>query len=504
MRYSAGTLRPREGTGRCRSEAKRFDPRRHYINEAFCCFWISSDRFLGTLREKVLGQILILPGSARCGRLDEQSHGWLNMDRRTISTLLLPLMAILALIYPVAFTPSRTPSSRGTESRIRRDDAQQGKQSVSPEARLETGCPDAPYNAKRILCEFFGYPGPGEDLRDKTDRRYRYQLDFLIVTIPDPLDSRLPYLFDRNLSSIQRAAEADHFLLDRFDLPWIEEIRTKAHANEHSKESDDPENDDHEHHSFKQEPGFILFRDPNPEKAQERASSRALLVFLVGETPTTGIHKRALVSALDQIRELCGSHSSYSIPSAVTDQGAGSIRASPRDQNETTCGTIKILGPSFSGSAESLDFALHAWLDSRAQAGSVHFRIRSGTATAVPFFESAPNCSYFQFPGKQPENLGPTFASTVVRDTEALNELLRYLQEQHFVGKPFHVALLTEGNTAYGSSLFHARNAKIACPSEKIVAPVVKLPFPLHISRLRSESEKVRRGEQRRYRIRRP
>ena len=48
------------------------------------------------------------------------------------------------------------------------------------------------------------------------------------VTIPDPLDSRLPHLFDRSLATIQRAAELDGYVLDRFDLPWIEEIRQKV------------------------------------------------------------------------------------------------------------------------------------------------------------------------------------------------------------------------------------------------------------------------------------
>ena len=47
------------------------------------------------------------------------------------------------------------------------------------------------------------------------------------------------------------------------------------------------------------EPGVILFRD-------RKGGNRLLLLFVVGETPTGGIHKVAFQNALWQIEELAG------------------------------------------------------------------------------------------------------------------------------------------------------------------------------------------------------
>ena len=87
-------------------------------------------------------------------------------------------------------------------------------------------------------------------------------------------------------------------------------------------------------------PGLILFRD--------NENSRLLVVFLVGETPTTGVHKSAFESALKQVSEL------------------------PKYAPQATCiagldcqSEIKIIGPSFSGSATSIRLSLEEWLNRR-------------------------------------------------------------------------------------------------------------------------------------------
>ena len=42
-----------------------------------------------------------------------------------------------------------------------------------------------------------------------------YKIEYLIATVPDPKDSRLDHLFDRNLDAIQRAIEAADYTFDR-------------------------------------------------------------------------------------------------------------------------------------------------------------------------------------------------------------------------------------------------------------------------------------------------
>ena len=430
-------------------------------------------------------------------------------------------MAVLALVYPVAFSPRQVTPSAGTESKVAHHAAQQNGEAVATESQVGAN-PEvqAPHDAKKILSQFIGvYPNEQElyqyPLESPSDARY--EVDFLIATIPDPIDSRLPYLFDRNLSSIQRAAEADHYVLDRFDLPWFEELRERQAAKDGGKKTSSNGNESYKPHSFEQSPGLILFHDPDPAHSYDKHHSRALVLFLIGETPTTGIHKEAMRSALDQISEFCSSH---------PPTGAGGVRPKLLTYARSTCETMKILGPSFSGSAEALDFALHSWRKSHFAA---HFLIVSGTATAIHFIPDAlPGCfSNFQLPPEVQyphEVQHPVFASAVARDIAAINKLLRYMQLRSSSADDFSVALLTEGNTAYGSSLRNvvssttggpskssttqtSKPPKIPetnstaldqsnCTSDSVLVPIVDLPFPLHISRLRSESEKARRERQ--------
>jgi len=421
------------------------------------------------------------------------------MDRRTSPLLLLPLVAVLALIYPVTFLPQQTNSLQSRQSRIFHQTAQPDK--ASPSSQSQQGIKSSEsHDAKKILSEFFGPTPMGHVSNGESPVRSSYKLDFLIVTIPDPIDSRLPYLFDRNLASIQRAAEADGYVLDRFDLPWIEEIRKKAPAKEDGKQSAASEKRIGEIHSYNLTPGFILFREPVPE------DPRSLLLFLVGETPTGGVHKQAMISALDQIAWLCGRSAS---PGMVPPPDFDWSESRPPDiplPSRSACSSIKILGPSFSGSAESLDFALHSWVESRTKAQPWQIRIVSGSATAIPYARGVhPGC-FFQFFDK-----GSSFASAVAHDSIALNELLLYFKSQHSSASPFRVALLTEGNTAYGHSLSKAISASKgtqtspSCTSSSFGESgrdlvsgvhVDNLPFPLHISRLRSELEKIRRENQ--------
>src|SRR5689334_8641626 len=45
-------------------------------------------------------------------------------------------------------------------------------------------------------------------------------MEFLIATVPDPLDSRFGYNFDSTLDAIQMAIESQGYVLDRYWLPW--------------------------------------------------------------------------------------------------------------------------------------------------------------------------------------------------------------------------------------------------------------------------------------------
>ena len=444
------------------------------------------------------------------------------MARPNNSTLLLPFMAVLALIFPFAFGPKSSAPSVDAISQLVPGPAEHDH--TNPSAEKEKKESDE-HNAKAILTQFFGDTAIEPKNASESLIRARYQLDFLFVTIPDPVDSRLPYLFDRNLTAIQRAAETNHYVLASFDLPWLEEIRARAAA--HASVTNSLGGSHDHHHQYETQPGYLLFRQ---EQTTPASSSVALLVFLVGETPTTGIQKRAMNSAFDEASWLCGNKIPDDILKEVPEELREEVsEVPPPSIPQADCDSFRILGPSFSGSAQSLDFVLHSWTQSRRPASRPHFRIVSGSATAV----SA--CSdIFRF-ASDPDRVKdwhdaidenePIFSATTIRDKTTLNSMLQFIDDSHheLFEKP-RVALLTEGNTAYGNSLrwstpvrsetkpkskrrknesnndaqmsyAPADNRNHPSCLEPPLPPIVPmvLPFPLHISRLRSEAERVRK-----------
>jgi hypothetical protein len=401
---------------------------------------------------------------------------------------------------PLSLQGDRTDSAKGLHKETK--SVAPGEEALSPNK----------HNAIRILSQYFGVQDYQSASFELSDTRGAYSVHLLIATVPDPIDSRLPYLFDRFVGSIERAAEADDFVLDRFDLPWIEELNKKQTTTNSLDSSDSASSNSGESHDFQKEPGYILFRRPinNNRKPQ------LLLIFIVGETPTAGIHKEALLSALHQI---------------------DALRTSERQEKER----IKILGPTFSGSAESLRTVLVNWLqESKQSTGPRRIHIVSGSATAVPTesqtFASLPIQSdhaqpyYFDL-----KSVGADvqFETTVITDAAALHDFFNYLSSKRDVSQKgaIRVGLLTEANTSYGNSLrqmapnfqgssgstkkavaktpqfpqplgndqsetaasgtHDAAPEPAPCSTNQSVT-LTAIPFPLHISQLRSELERSR------------
>jgi hypothetical protein len=170
-------------------------------------------------------------------------------------------------------------------------------------------------------------------------------LKIVVATVPDPIAPPLRQQFDDSIVAIQRAAEAAGFILDRLDLPWPTpnaarpadelanefEIRLKEESSSSSetpgsaalsarKRAEAPpraskgrngtakvlpryfiatRGDAVGANRFESDPGLMLFRSTSETKPE------LLVVFLVGEVPTSGIHPKAMRSALDQTSWLC-------------------------------------------------------------------------------------------------------------------------------------------------------------------------------------------------------
>src|SRR5262249_20709807 len=180
-----------------------------------------------------------------------------------------------------------------------------------------------PNMAAKLLYDFFGLPNLTSDKnRDEGDYcvltkqestathtwAKQYHVEHLVATITDPTDSRLDYLFDLHLDAIQRAIEApedstqrtleapEHstvdeppgYVLDRSWLPW------KRQQNPQTQGLTVPPQapmilslTPRKRRDYTREPGVVLFRQINGD------GGKLLVLFLVGEVPTWGIHKTA-------------------------------------------------------------------------------------------------------------------------------------------------------------------------------------------------------------------
>lgn len=271
------------------------------------------------------------------------------------------------------------------------------------------------------------------------------ELQVVVATMPDYVDSYGAWTFDRNLDGVQRAASAAGYVLDRFHLPdW-------------DPESSRPKG---ERHRF--EPGAILFRAWD----RTREVRRLLLVLMPVETATAGIQKLAFLSAATLAHEL-----------AATDP-------------------LLVLGPSFSGSSPSLRMAIQEALHGNLVGpsdGAILVRSGSATNPSNKRLLERHYCTSKEA-GAVCTTLLVDFQATTVSDNDTQNALTRFLgtiDRDWAIGRG--VAILYEANTSFGQgfgtgSQCPPTDAGNDEPTEFQFPCAVRLTYPLHISRLRAQA----------------
>src|SRR3984957_9899108 len=233
-------------------------------------------------------------------------------------------------------------------------------------------------------------------------------LKFLIAMVPDPERTHLGLYFDRFLEAIILAAEEENFSYDRYWLPWHV---SHEPANHHLADQDVLDGRGEERH---RNPGVIIFRDNSSLKSKPAGQplpdasasiNNALVVFLVGETPTAGIDRHQFQKAVDYIHGFNGC-------------------------NEK----LQVLGPTFSGSVTSLKMALHDFPEPVVISGAASNR----------------------------EGLKGVAGTTIHSDYFLLEALQTFLHNQlHISGE---ITELREGGTGFGKGLFG--QASIIYPRE--------------------------------------
>lgn len=263
---------------------------------------------------------------------------------------------------------------------------------------------------------------------------------FVVVTIPDYIDSNSGWAFDPLLDALQRAAAAAGFVPHRFHLPdWTPGGKTNSVAGTR-----------HE-----REPGVIFFQRNG---AAGRLELLALL--LVTETPTQGLHERAFLEAVRLI-----------------------------DAWQTAPFELRVLGPGFSGTSDSLRGAIaRAVNESSRHITGVH--VLSGTATSRPNAERL-NVDLAPTSRMTKAGLVPVrYEATVRADDAMLHALHDHLIEINPAWQAGRgVALLVESDTSYGRAIGGDNERDIGDTyARDPFSQAMRIPFPIHVSRLRAQA----------------
>jgi hypothetical protein len=207
-------------------------------------------------------------------------------------------------------------------------------QGASPEPKAEPMCPGPLPTVNAYL---HGRSPPDQRIAPaRPDHRPADTVDpvlpdhavALVAAVPDPVSSGLDYQFDQVVTAIQLAAGTLRYAHVTSWVPWVNGKLANPVVRAGME-------------CARKEPGVLIFR----------RQTSVLLVFLVGEAPTYGVHPDALERALRLARDVCR-----------------------REGGESEA--VRILGPSFSGSALGMGRVL-------ARRGDLGpFQVVSGSASA--------------------------------------------------------------------------------------------------------------------------
>jgi hypothetical protein len=255
-------------------------------------------------------------------------------------------------------------------------------------------------------------------------------LDFLIVTLPDPVTTHLALYFDRTIEALEAAAQQQKLFLDRYWLPWpvpggsmppgdtAQDLRVTEILD-----------------AFRsRQPGLMIFS----------AQGRVTFAFLVSESPTSGINRSQFQNAVRYASVL-----SRSSPPAV-----------------------HVVGPFFSGSTPSaIDL------------------VNGIGAGARLDFVSGTMSSFAQADALHKAKL--KFGQTLHDDSRAQNFLLDFLSERGLTKTGRNVAILQEDETRYGGDT--TANSKVEANAldshdNDKYPRLHHITFPRELSRLRNAS----------------
>lgn len=379
------------------------------------------------------------------------------MKSGTIAATLLAVLAVVGISWQPGLKGSESSredrgSIRSAKPPIRTKSAKQSTTRMRDKS--EAGCSGLQLELEdfldvdELVLAPHCYIQPGDRKNGPSVARKIAHLKLIIALLPDPVHTHLSGLFDQFAVAIQEGGQDEKYDFDSSWIPWDDQESSYSHLLDEKIANEEKE--------FKEnEPGVILFRRTPcsgslkpPEGCGEDLSqgySDGLVVFVVGEEATDGIHRKQFRNAVEWTTAL-------------------------QPDLDSRRKSVAILGPSFSGSIPSLAQLLSepeiaAQLDLEQSRNNQSLAVYSGSVSSLPAVMSLQD----KFGSRI------VFHSFVQNDQEILDRFFHYMCAEQKPGFG-RVAMISEDETAYG----RLDPSKKACPAE-----ILGLYYPRDISALR-------------------
>ena len=249
-----------------------------------------------------------------------------------------------------------------------------------------------------------------EENLDRSPGSRATSIQIVIALAPDPVHTNLGLMFDREMTAVEQAAQAENYAFSSSWLPW------------HTDAPAVPQNGNSIADSQDACPGILLFRQnvPTHVSAESRASeqrddkpfAQGLLVFIVGENPTAGLNRDQWDNAIAWMSD-------------------------PRRPRST----LRVLGPSFSGSLPSLAHAVESLEGRKDLAGFLPAIILSGSVSTCS------SMAWFQ----NETGKAVLFGSFQDNDDLRLYRFSNYLRKVGATPTEGSIAILSEDETVHGN-----------------------------------------------------
>ena len=295
---------------------------------------------------------------------------------------------------------------------------------------------------------------------------------FVIAILPDPIHTHLALMFDRMAEVIQQAAQDESYSYEASWLPWDDKEETYLRLADEDRAS-------YRKEMVEDQPGILVFRHSPSEDASKQSGQAVskssndplepyrggLIVFVVGEDPTKGIHTEQFTNALAWIDKL-------------------------KTLNEKNRARTAILGPTFSGSFPSL-----AKLLSGGDSGKYVKEVRGSTPAPLSIHSGTANSgtAIADFNpwkrGSKLIDLNIDFHGFLERDEVGLERYCEFLRKQsRDPDEPRVIAVISEDETVYGGSKGAAGSEKdqVGTNDSECLTDTLWLYYPRDISALRA------------------